>query len=108
MTERNMFFDASKKVARTKFGNLYSKNPNFSRVFDDETYFPLSHSKINGNETSDISATSASIKFTLIKKVQSKLLVYVCISERGISAPVFRKSGLTVNQIVYLDCNNVY
>ena len=38
-----------KKVNRAKCGNLYLKNPDVSWVLDDEAYFTLSHSTINGN-----------------------------------------------------------
>ena len=97
--------DEQKRVARAKCGNLYLKNPNICWVLDDESYFTLSHSTINGNNifyTSDIAATPANIKYTPVKKFESKLLVWVVISERGISPPIFQKSGLAVNQTIYL------
>jgi transposase len=98
--------EEQKKVARAKCRNLYLKNPNISWILDDESYFTLSHGKINGNDTfysSNVAATSPSIKYTPVKKFEQKLLVWLVISERGISAPIIRKSGLAVNQKVYLD-----
>ena len=95
-----------KKVARVKCRNLYLKNPNISWILDDESYFTLSHGKINGNDifyTSNIAATPASTKYTPVKKFEQKLLGWLVISERGISAPIIRKSGLAVNKTVYLD-----
>jgi hypothetical protein len=98
--------EVQKKVARAKCGNLYLKNPNISWILDDESYFTLSHGKINGNDifyTSNVSSTPTSIKYTPVKKFEQKLLVWLVISERGISAPIIRKSGLAVNQTVYLE-----
>ena len=98
--------EQQQNVARTKCANLYLNNLNISWILDDESYFTLGHSSINGNNlfyTSDIAKTSASVKFSPVKKFEPKLLVWICISERGISAPIFRKSGMAVNQIVYLD-----
>ena len=85
---------------------MYLKNQNISWNLDDESYFTLSHGKINGNDifyTSNIDATPASTKYTPVKKFEQKLLVWLVISERGISAPIIRKSGLAVNKTVYLD-----
>ena len=87
--------EEQKKVARVKCRNLYLKNPNISWILDDESYFTLSHGKIKGNDkfyTSNIAATPASIKYTPVKKLEQKLLVWLVISERGISAPIIRKS----------------
>ena len=98
--------EEQKKVARAQCRNLYLKNPNISWILDDESYLTLSHGKINGNDifyTSNISATPASIKYTPVKKFEQKLLVWLVISEKGISAPIIRKSGLAVNQTVYLE-----
>ena len=98
--------DQQKSVARTKCGNLYKRNRNISWVFDDESYFTFSHSTISGNNiyyTSDIAATPASVKFNPIKKFEPKLLVWICVSDKGISAPIFRKSGMAVNKAVYME-----
>ncbi len=98
--------ESQKQVARSKCGNLYLKNPNISWVLDDESYFTLNHNTINGNNiyyTDDVSQTPSSIKYATVENYEQKLLVWICISERGISAPIFRKSGLAVNQSAYLE-----
>ena len=74
--------EKQKIAAKAKCGNLYLKNPNISWVFDDESYFTLSHSTINGNDTfysSDITKTPASVKYNPVKKYERKLLVWLCI-----------------------------
>ena len=94
-------------VARAKCGNLYKKNLNISWVLDDESYFTLGHSTINGNNTfytTDIAATPSSVKFNPVKKFEPKLLVWLCMSDKGISAPIFWKSGMAVNKRVYMEC----
>jgi primosomal protein N' len=96
--------EKQKQMARSKCGNLNLKNPNISWVLDDESYFTLSHSSINGNNffyTNNIAETPASIKYSTAKKFESKLLVWICISDKGISPPIFQKSGLAVNKSVY-------
>ncbi|RNA00269.1 tripeptidyl-peptidase 2 [Brachionus plicatilis] len=83
-----------KKVARAKCRNFYLKNLNISWNLDDESYFTLSHGKINENDifySSNIAATPANTKYTPVKKFE-KLLVWLVISERCISAPIIRKS----------------
>ena len=85
--------DQQKMVARAKCGNLYRKNHKISWVLDDESYFILGHSTINGNNlfyTIEIAATPACVKFNPVKKFEPKLLVWLCISDKGISAPIFR------------------
>ena len=73
---------------------------------DDESYFTLSHTNINGNGqfySSDISQTPASVKYKSVTKFQKKMLVWSCFSEKGISSPYIVPSGLAVNQKVYLE-----
>ena len=75
-------------------------------IMDDESYFTLAHTNINGNDrffTSDIEKTPASLKYKPVEKCSQKLLVWCCFSENGITKPYFRPSGLAVNQKVYLD-----
>jgi hypothetical protein len=96
--------EQQKTVARDKCGNLYLKNQGISWVLDDESYFTLSHSTINGNGIfylSNSAETPANVKYTAVKKLYPKLLVRVCVSEKDISAPIFRQSGIAVNEIVY-------
>jgi len=93
--------EKQKIAARAKCGNLYLKNPNISWVLDDESYFTLRHSTVNGNGTfysSEISKTPASVKYNPLKKFEPKLLVCLCISD-----PIFRQSGMAVNINIYID-----
>ena len=85
---------------------LYRKLQGKSAILDDESYFTLSHSSINGNDnfySSDTSKTPASVKHTEEAKFEKKLLVWVCASEKGMAKPYFVPSGLAVNKHVYLE-----
>lgn len=85
---------------------LYRKLGKSSCVMDDESYFTLSHSTINGNHnfySSHVSSAPASIKYRPKKKFEKKLLVWLCFSEKGMAKPYFVPSGLAVNQKIYLE-----
>lgn len=65
----------------------------------------MSHSSINGNNnfySSDRSQTPTSVRFRSKAKFEPKLLVYVCISEKGLSTPFFALRGLATNGQIYL------
>ena len=56
---------------------------------------------INGNDnfySSDIAQTPATVKYRSSAKFEQKLLVYIYISDKVISTPVFRESGYAVNK----------
>lgn len=75
-----------------------------SFVLDDESYFPLSRSQMPGNNvfyTNDISNTPSDIKYKFKKKFENKVMLYIVISDRGVSKPWFKPSGLAINQEVY-------
>ena len=77
-------------------------------VIDDESYFTLIHSTINGNDnfySSDVSLTPSCIKYSPKFKFEDKLLVWICFSARDVSKPFFVLSKMAINQNVYLkDC----
>lgn len=75
-----------------------------SFILDDESYFPLSKTHIPGNDryyTSNSSTTPDNIKHKYKHKFEQKVMLYVAISDRGISKLWFKPSGLAVNQKVY-------
>lgn len=100
--------DTQKATAQTKCGRLYRISSTKSFILDDESYFTLAHSTISGNDlfySSDVTQTPANVKFMPVAKFEKKLLVWLCFSDKGISSPIFRESGLAVNQHIYLeDC----
>ena len=59
-------------------GQLYKNCKDFIWVLDDESYFTLSNSQINGNDnfySSNIELTPNNVKFKEKKKFEEKLLV---------------------------------
>ncbi len=61
-------------------------------LLDDESYFTLSNSFLPGNDrfySSNVSKTPESVKNKYKAKFEPKLLVWICISPKGLFKPVF-------------------
>ena len=66
----------------------------------------MSHNDLPGNDrfySSDRSETPDNAQYNEKGKFVPKLLVWLAISPKGISKPFFCKSGLAIDQYVYLD-----
>lgn len=75
-----------------------------SLILDDESYFPLSKTHVPGNDrfyTKDKASTPPSVKYKFKHKFEKKVMLYIAISERGVSKPWFKPSGLAINQDIY-------
>ena len=75
-----------------------------SIVMDDESYFSLRHDKLPGNSFYYATARGDApdhLRFADTKKYEQKLLVWVAISDQGISEPFFQRSGIAVNKEIY-------
>ena len=58
--------DQQKVAARTKCSRLCQKFKNRKPIIDDESYFTLNHSSINGNDilyTSDVKSSPSAVKY---------------------------------------------
>jgi transposase len=67
-------------------------NDNVELVMDDEKYFLLHNESTAANRgfyTSDPSTTPSAVKFKRTQKFAPKILVWIAISENGISTPFF-------------------
>lgn len=96
--------EAQKAEARSKCSTLYRKYGNRQWILDDESYFTLSHSSINGNDnfySDNKSLAPADVKFAKKKKFEQKLLVWLAASPKGISEPYIVKSGNAIDQNIY-------
>lgn len=92
-------------LAKTKCGRLIRKFSGRAFILDDESYFTLSHSTINGNGsfyTSDPLTAPPEVKLSKKKKFEGKVLVWVAIGPKGLSHLLIRKSGFAVNAKTYL------
>ena len=74
-------------------------------IIDDESYFPLSNSDLSENAgfyTSDLDATPNEVKLKRKSKYEPKLLVWIALSEKGVSKYYIAPSGQAVNENVYI------
>ena len=93
-----------KKQARPKCRRLLKKFADHDFIMDDESYFTLSHTTLSGNSrfySSNVCKTPDLIKNRYVTKFEPKILVYLAISPREMSRPIFFRTGLAVNQNVY-------
>lgn len=95
-----------KAVARPKCGKMYRMYKNHDFLIDDESYFTFSNTSLAGNDffySSDPNSCEESVRYNLVEKFEPKLLVWLAISPKGMTKPVFSQSGLAVNQTMYRD-----
>ena len=85
---------------------LYYKYKNVVWILDDESYFTLTNSQINGNDnfySSNVELTANDVKFKIKDKFEDKSLVYVIICPHGISEPFITPFGLAFNEVNFTD-----
>ncbi|CAF1365122.1 unnamed protein product [Rotaria sordida] len=102
------YTDKQLEEVPTRARRLYRTllNGNFELVMDDEKYFLLHNESIPANRgfyTSDPSAAQPEVKFKRTQKFELKILVWIAISEKGISTPFFSKQQQAVTQKTYLN-----
>ena len=77
-----------------------------SLVLDDENYFTLSGDNMPRNAgyyTNDKSTCLKSMRFARKEKFPKKVLVWIAISDQGISKPLFRLSkSVAINSSIYI------
>ena len=99
------FRDAKQRVkARKRCSALYRKYRDRVWILDDESYFTLKHSTINGNDnfySSNLDRTPANVKYTAKEKYEPKLLIWLAISPSGISRILVTQSGHAINAEIY-------
>lgn len=94
----------SKKRCRSLVNFLYATKS--AVVIDDEKYFTFSCDDLPGNSgfyTDNIEECPDEVRFKKQEKFPTKILVWIAMSEKGVSEPLIRpsKSG-AINQQVYL------
>ena len=73
---------------------------------DDEKYFLLQDQSAPTNRdfyTSHKRTTALQVKFKRTQKFDPKILVWIAVSEKGISKPFFSKQKQAVSQTTYLN-----
>lgn len=64
----------------------------FELIMDDENYFTLTNESVSTNRgfyTSDPGVTPAHVKLKRTQKYSAKVLVWIAVSDKGISEPFF-------------------
>lgn len=92
------------KIARQEFR---ASNDDTQVIMDDETYFPLSGNNFDGNNyyyDSGLQTLSEDIKYRGKMKFEPKILLWMAISSKGHSTPIFRyQNEGAINGQVYRD-----
>ena len=94
------------KQLSAKLANYLYRKP-CSIILDDEKYFTLAGDNMPGNDnyyTNNKPACSDEIRFIGKEKFPKKVLVWLAISDRGISKPFIQPSGaVAINSSIYVD-----
>jgi transposase len=95
----------STKLSGKLANNLYRTA--CSVVMDDEKYFTYAGDNMPGNAgyyTADKSTCPDEVRFAGKEKFPKKLLMWIAISDRGLSEPLFRPSkSVAINSAIYID-----
>ena len=75
-------------------------------ILDDESYFPLKHDEMPGNDgfySDNKKNTPFSVKYKTKQKFALKVIIWLAISKRGHSDVYVKPSDLAINSRVYID-----
>ena len=73
-------------------------------VMDDESYFPLKADYIPGNDifyTKDKQKTPDHVKFAAQSKFPERLMVWIAVSEKGVSEPFYKPRNCAIDANLY-------
>jgi hypothetical protein len=82
--------ESQKERIKRSVDSLYRNIQGKSVILDDESYFTLSHSTINGNSiyySSDRKKTPSSVKYCKKRIFEPKLVVWIAASDKCLSEP---------------------
>ena len=96
---------AAREFLRESIENFFVKNPDL--IIDDEKYFTFNGDTMPGNVryyTNDKSECPDSVRFLGKEKYPKKLLVWIAISNKGMSKPLFRPQGsVAIKTPIYIN-----
>ena len=103
--------EEQQRRARKNCGKLYRISLNdYDLIIDDEKFFKLSGNNILGNRyfySTDPSAAPPNIRFQQKTKFESKVMVWMAISAKGVSNVYVHRGKQAVDQKIYLkECIN--
>lgn len=91
------------QTVKLQAGRMYRKFVHTKIVMDNESYFTLSGSLKTGYYTDNKENAPNSVKYKQKRKFEPKVMLYVVISEEGISKPIFKVGGNAVNADTYVN-----
>ena len=102
------YIDKQLEEIPTRARRLYRmlSNSDFELITDNEKYFLLQDQSTTTNRgfyKSDKRTTAPQVKFKRTQKFEPKILVWIALSEKGISKPFFSKQKHAVIQTTYLN-----
>ena len=95
----------AKKLSRKLVNHLYSQD--YVVIMDDEKYFTFTNDSVPQNSgfyTDNARSCPNNVKYKGKNKFPKKILVWIAISEHGLSEPLIRFStSCSINQYIYKD-----
>jgi len=95
--------ETQKSNARKLSGRIYRNYLNHDWILDDESYFTLDNSDINGNDnfySSNVSATPNDVKYNPNQKFPPKLLVCIAIGSQYMRQIYIAPSKLAITGVI--------
>ncbi|CAF2036103.1 unnamed protein product [Rotaria magnacalcarata] len=106
-TAPKMDSEDQEKRAKTNCGKLYCKLlSGCDPILDDENFFTLTGDNVIGNRffySTDLTTAPVDIKFRKKKKFESKIMIWMAISSKGVSDVYVHKSKQAIRQDTYLN-----
>lgn len=90
--------------AKVRAGKLHRILGDKKIIMDDEAYFKLKCDYLPGNDhyfASSVESAPSDVKYRTEKKFPVQLMVWLCVSENGVSEPVFLERPNSVNAEFY-------
>jgi hypothetical protein len=103
-TKAPQYTEEQEQRAKFRSGKLLRNLSDKKILMDDETYFKLKCDYIPGNDhyfTSDVASAPPHVKFRTERKYPVQLMLWLCVSEDGVSDPVFLERPNSVNAEFY-------
>ena len=89
------------KFAQGQCGYLHYKFRKKQFIIDDESYFTLKRTTNKHFFSNDVNITPDDVKYKKTRKFEPKVLLWIAISENGMSKPYLQNSGMAINQKIY-------
>ena len=103
-TKKPLMTENQKRQARPKCRKLVQQFGKNDFILDDESYFTLRNTALAGNDcfySDNLEEAPEEVSNHHEAKYDKKLMVWLAISPKGMTRPIFLQSGLAVNRYFY-------